>query len=527
MLSKKQKTDTIFQAFLFLFILLTVMSPLLAVGQPTASSGLCHSNTIYAGGFEDEAVSIKLIDEILDASAEDNEDSDNYFLRENNDHQDLAIFYSISADADSIEQVCINIYQGDSDSGEPIASISGERAAANEQFKTGDNLKVHWTAPIDLNEDHPGYYRVQLVVTTTGGSVLTTPVSDADGNPDNGWQSPPDGLVIHDLVWKHRPVVHIGENEVVGPPQHPFNDELIAWMRHKNSVDKTDPDNDISALPEPSYNDFASMAAAGFDYENFLARSNATSNPYIDIHDQHRRAMTAQSVLFHHIAPENNYVFLQYWMYMPSSHGLYNSLGIESNDFTHEGDWEMCQFTIRLKDLNDPDNKTLWLDPFAATASQHFYGQTLLWNKEQNGPETLDQDYVAHDNNGQRVKIYIAENAHAVYFRAGEISGALRGGAGTQIQYDSTSIFSDRISNPRRITPTLLPLSPSWLYRWKGIWGQTNVSSFASFKGSESPEFRYNDIGSLNSSEKIFIATEPAKFHNLNRKQSLAGALQL
>jgi len=370
----------------------------------------------------------EFIDDIPDYAAVDtNDDSDNFFLREvkvtatagDPDYKDLDIYYRILPAGLPVDDVQIDIYKGNTAS---LVCTTNGSIDASGQYETGDKLLVNWTPTLFSADSDPGFYRLQLRVYAVGGSepLLETPIRDADPAM-TGWQCPQKGLAVHDLVWKHRPLVYLSAGEDVGPPQHPFNTYMKPWMRHKNGVAKTDPTLEYSLIsPPPDYNNFGSLASV--DHELLLQRSQATQQPYLDIHDSRLQARTAPGVLFVHsprdltsavLLKHPNHVFIQCWMYQPSSHGVFNNSSSGSNELAHEGDWEMCQFTIRLNKSSDPAVKKYWLEPFAATASQHYYGQTLLWDRDHDGPGPINQDYVYHNVDGNRVKLFIAENAHA------------------------------------------------------------------------------------------------------------------
>ena len=506
-----------------------------------------HFTNTLGGEYRIDVIKAGFIDEYPDYSLDSNMDSDNFFLREydgsgNPDFEELDIYYRILPEDLDVSDVRIVIYKGNTS--EKI-TFDGENHLDGEvdggSYKTGDNLHVTWSPNLFDQDSDPGFYRVQLEVYVAGQTepICKTSIDDADISTP-GWQCPQDALAVHDLVWKHRPVVYLGTGEVVGPPQDPFNSIVRPWMRHKNGMDKLDPDSDTSEItPPPTYNDFGSLTSA--DTENILWRSESTANPYFDIHDDHLQATAADGVLWHYTPLDagaslkhNNYAFIQFWMYEPSSHGVFNNTGVGSNQLTHEGDWEMCQFTIRLKNPDDPHTKKYWVDPFAATASQHYYGQTLLWDRNHNGPAAVDQNYVLHENDGNRVNIFIAENAHATYFRGGIIDTDIFKGCGTQVQYNNTGMFGyDRVVPASSPTPmAILRLQDSYIYDWSGEWGQTYSMEFLwwtvkRFAGPRSPLFREAQIEDGNPSSHLSLATDPEAFHNWCRKTSLSTEQEL
>ena len=465
-------------------------------------------------------------------------ESDNFFLRENDDHKDLDIYYQIFPENLPVTNVQIKIYEGTNSV--PTTVLEGQKDGGG-LFKIGSNLYTNWTPSIICAEDHPGYYRLQLIVYIEGevSPICQTPIHDADGISSNGWQSPQDCTAFYDLVWKHRPLVYLGTGEVVGPPQHPFNDFMRPWMRHKNDAYRTEPDNDTSALAPPTYNDFGSMTNSGFAVEEFLTRSDETTDPYIDMQNDNVQATNAERILFHY-CPNNagqlmhpNHAFIQFWMYEPSSHGVYNDWGVGNNVLWHEGDWEMCQFAVRLKNPDKPNNKKFWIEPFAATASQHYYGQTILWDRSHNGPAgttTWAQDYVSHQNYGDRILIYIAQNSHATYFRPGDIDAAGTAGCGTQVQYDSNPEWGwDRIlPEASPMSTEIMKLSSSKIYNWKGLWGQTYLHGvLPPGDGPPSPIYRTAGIKEWDSVDRVHLTADPVLFHMKCRKTALSEELEL
>jgi hypothetical protein len=222
-----------------------------------------------------------------------------------------------------------------------------------------------------------------------------------------------------------------------------------------------------------------------------------------------------------------NYVFIQYWQYTSSSHAPYKAgLEVMDNEFNHEGEWEMVQIALRLRDPETPENKARWLLPYAATAAQHRYGQTLAWRLDKDGEQEMvdrgktdlvqEQRYVLTTENGNRVKIYIAENSHATYFRTGRIdANILNQKAGIQDQYKQVSEYYDEISEEERIRQyELLALDDftgTGIYGWPGYWG-FDVRWGGNIHGP-----KFSEVEDLNGN-KIIKADDPAGFHNSCRK---------
>ncbi len=224
-----------------------------------------------------------------------------------------------------------------------------------------------------------------------------------------------------------------------------------------------------------------------------------------------------------------NHVFIQYWMYSTASYAPFNSSGVLSHAFWHEADWEMVQIALRLSNPEFPEKKSDWLLPYAATASQHYHGQTLAWRldrSEEPDPENYDQDYVSTTEDGQRIHIYVAEDAHATYFRPGAIMSPTESAVGTQYQYlrkkevDDVAKAWDFISAPKNIFMyKLLPLEAlegKGLYDWFGKWGEPDPSGLSG-PNVESPNARHvNDTTHKDGHFKMDAA--PARFHERCRK---------
>ena len=220
-----------------------------------------------------------------------------------------------------------------------------------------------------------------------------------------------------------------------------------------------------------------------------------------------------------------NYVFIHYWMYSTASHSPYHTtIASLNNKFTHEADWEMVQIAVRLKDSALPDNKADWILPWAATASQHFYGQTLAWRLDHpnEASSVTGQRYVrTSDTDPNRIKIYIAENSHATYFRDGIIDADIADGVGTQTQYDADyEEYFDRISGAELLDDSdLLPLekkNQTGIYDWPGRWGEQAFNPMVPVL----PGPLYREAWDAQLSEgKFRLDSDPVRFHNRCRKK--------
>jgi hypothetical protein len=299
-----------------------------------------------------------------------------------------------------------------------------------------------------------------------------------------------------------------------------------------------------------------SLVAIGSDgadgsYEAFLARSSQTAHPYLDLANDHLQNPSAQALLHYHIPmagqalPDPNHAFLQYWMYYPSSHGVYNGTGVGSNNLTHEGDWEMAQFTVRLADPEKPFAKEDWVQPYAATASQHYYGQTLAWRVDPptDSYDTIDQTHVEPDGQQPyRPRVYVASNGHATYFRDGQIDSDIFTGCPTSVQYSTPAEGYDAISSENQAVYRnvgLVGLSGSRLFKWSGSggkldkarWGETyslTGAGFKTFPGPASPKFRYVGMGdeAKNADNFVLMAQQPQDFHNQCLSKTVQGQIE-
>jgi len=71
-------------------------------------------------------------------------DSDNFFLRETDDHEDINIYYKILPEDIEVSDVKIKVYAGTS--GTPLTELEGEKDGTD--FKTGDNLHISLSLPL-------------------------------------------------------------------------------------------------------------------------------------------------------------------------------------------------------------------------------------------------------------------------------------------------------------------------------------------------------------------------------------------
>jgi hypothetical protein len=458
------------------------------------------------GEYKIIALSVEFIDEVPDYSLDWNTDSDNFFLRECDssgkpDSEDLYIYYRIFPVDVPVSDVKIRVYKGEASTPELV--LDGVKDADG-NYRTGDNLHTNWTASVDLAEDHPGFYRLQLSVSVEGqgAPVLETSIADADGATP-GWQCPQDCLAVHDLHWKHRPVVHVHTGET-GTPTSPA--EFIA-----NSALNTTATNSANHF----YDLFRDGQATVGDWSDFTPAQQA-----ILTSDANDRTLYHSS----NRTDAPNFVFLQYWMFENFSQRPYGvPLDIDPPNIQHEGDVEHCHITIKLKEADAPAIKSKWLSPFAATASQHYYAQTLKWDLINGGAaaNAHSQEHVQHANN--RLFIYIAHGAHATYFvsdpdiEVPDFNGYL----GTQGQYSPSPRGAYDKTSPSFLLPSyqLKHVDTTQIGSFLGHWGYYDPNDTGSWSnnGPSGTPFR---AAKTSGGALVNLRTQPKTLHNLSRKTS-------
>jgi hypothetical protein len=218
----------------------------------------------------------------------------------------------------------------------------------------------------------------------------------------------------------------------------------------------------------------------------------------------------------------DNFVFLQFWMFENFSRRPFGIFGMPFNpNVQHEGDMEHCQIAVRLADPSDLSLKAKWVTPFGATASQHYYAQTLKWDlHDGSSPANAhSQEHVEHVNN--RLAIYVALGAHATYF-AGDANievPDVNGHLGTQQQYDPNPEGAYDISAPAvEIDYELVHVDDILLGTFNGRWGYLlngNPDSFSN--GPSGPPHRSAHTASGN---VVNLRNQPRTLHNLSRKTS-------
>ena len=477
-------------------------------------------------------------DAIPDYSLDDDEDSasdsDNYFLRQGDDAA-LHMYWDILPASLEPSSVAINIYE--ENAGSPIILDAEDGVPQT----AGTNKHVEWDARSDGQYRETGYYRVELVV-QVGSFECKTPIDDADMEHP-GWQCPQKGLGIHDLVWKHRPVVHMGDAEEVAPngPCYPFDDGVIGHGSQDAPNYRLREQGSEAWSTEPNYSEWGEfpLAAADLGDESYRypvlqasAAHSPTTDHAIDMLGQDEGFWTGNEPIIQQAVPPrlgyrgipepagtNNHLFIHWWMYETASYAPYGAPG----SFVHDADWEMLQLCIELRRPGNPDSKAHWLKPWAATASQHYYGQTLAWRRDKQGAtggtlgglDKVNHRYVLHaDASGDRFNIYVAENAHATYFQSGEIDVDVTAETGTQCQYDNDPESAYDACQTPLVALHQYPLialigkGGAGIYDWEGKWGTHHDVPGYFIKG---PALREAD-------PNIVIANDPVTFHNRCRK---------
>ncbi len=493
---------------------------------------------------------------------------DNYFLRENSDHQDLDIYYKILPEGLPVSRAKIKIYTGMDGRPETI-----ECPKDNGGFLTGKNLHVTWTPPLPQDTsstDNPGFYRIQLEVQVDGGAAFP-PTDIKDGDEDvRGWQCPQECLAVHDLFWKHRLIVHMDPRDIGQPTNiaefHNFsNSGNFEVSSDEKSVELIDPDNSepivrrwwgtgirVPVSQRPDYPN-SSLPFQEFDFLD-LFDDNEVSRGEWDKYPKWQigvfKTNPGSQTIYHSVnrTDSQDFLFLQFWMFENFSTGAHNIPGKKINELygpevEHEGDMEHCHIAIRYKHPNNFAEKSNWLVSYSATASQHYYAQTLPWYRNVgtpsleawqqkfvehgawNGNSVSIPEIVAHDYNDQRLVVFIAMGAHATYFAADlliDVDEFTKLGTECQYNYNAFLAYDKTCRNP--IKYSLSPLSGNeWLDTFLGRWGYVKrryTLPWTAFTfGPPGPSGRY---AGGKDGERVYLRGNPVQLHN----QSLAEALQ-
>jgi hypothetical protein len=148
--------------------------------------------------------------------------------------------------------------------------------------------------------------------------------------------------------------------------------------------------------------------------------------------------------------PEENMIALQYFFFYPGSY-IPKTLGRFQLPW-HEGDTEYAEIIL---------DKTS-LQPLGAHASAHYYGTSYPWDK------------LLFSEDG-RVKMYVAQHAHATYFFPSKFPGYQCMGGNLGFGGETTLSIKtlwDVAKEDNEVNYELQPLNDDHIiFTWKGIWG--------------------------------------------------------
>ena len=498
-------------------------------------------------------LAFEFVDHFPDYSNDGDTDCDNFFVRENNDWQGLDIFYNIPEEKLlRPSNVRMDVYRKDTTNLE--IQLEGVKDGAD--FAKGDGLHKAWN-----KSDPVPYYRVQLVVAAPLMiGAAKTPIHDA--KPDwGGWQCPEYGLAVHDLIWKHRPHVHTDGSRSENPT-------LPANFRNLSGLYLRGTGNTRTRIAGPPVT--AAQLMLNNTVEHYLDRDN---NDAINHGNPPLPDVTA---VIHtaNLQDAANHVFVQFWLFYDFSEVATNWAGRQvAGSPYHEGDVEFAQLAVRKQSVpwqsgvpyavgdvcrastslayrckqthtsapgNAPPNdtywvryynhKALWFQPFSATASQHYYGQTLPWLMHDGSEAALPQTqiHVQHDDENEHFSIFVAEGTHATYFRRGrfnvERADTLRT-MGTQVQYTTVGgtdfSYEDAQDSALAIASWIRPDND--IETWMGLWGFKSTVAGAPF-GMEDRDGppginRRFAVGPPPGLARLLLRPEPRQFNNACRRE--------
>ena len=377
-------------------------------------------------------------------------DSDDYFFR-GPDEPNVKVYYDFLPTDVNASSVKLLIKEG----GSTLRQISLSTTK-------GTNLLAEWNGK-DASVDYYDKWDFRAVIEVMiGGETFTS-----NEHP------------IADLLYKHRPLMYVHDDELTGPQ------DVSCMMAHADLYRR---------IP---WSDDEELASAPLDFDD-LSGSNDATDRYQNLENAYRETNDEPNEVYCRGTIDSGYIFLQYWHFEPGS-SLPDTL-----TFWHEGDWEMFQIAV------EPNTVARELQPIAITGSQHYYGQTIRWDSNgfDNGPFSQDQDYVGKDPNGERPKVYIARESHATYFRDGDFRVPWEPGCtdnhGYQYAQAPTLPYLDDETGSQCYDYTLCVFSNSMISHWQGRWGQDPWTVESGY-GARSPHDR-------STAENMW--TEPKSFNN-------------
>jgi hypothetical protein len=451
------------------------------------------------------------------------DDSDNYFIHRNNDHLGLEIHYKLPTDL-NITDVRFVVYIGDTNekmifNGQNY--LPGKKTGS--AFTTGPHMMITWDAEPAPSPSHPCFYRIQMQVCVNGEttSCYKSPINDSDGSAVNGWQCPNQGLAVYDPVRRHRPILHVGT--ATGGTEYPIHP--YSFLKDSQLYRKETSYNETLIYASPTIADLmANNTPQHFldipPVDALTGYTAVTGGPIYNPGNPGAANYADPTVMFtvSHPVDRNtsvgdNFIFLQYWFFYNFSNSAWDPV---PNPY-HEGDVEFVQVAVKLFE-KDPDYpafskfKEKWMQPFGATASQHYYGQTLGWNlKDGSINSATSISTVGHDGRG-RPHVYAAQGTHATYFAPARYKAALES-LGTEIQWEvavAALSFEEAVTG-HAIAYTLIPC-PDFFLQWQGRWGRIGSPEASSYldgpPGPLTRSAKYENGTSLN------LWKRPIEFHN-------------
>ncbi len=434
-------------------------------------------------------------DSVSDTSGSAIFDSDNYFKDIDADGKEVKLFYKVRNQSDKvIRDLKIKAF-GLKDDEHAIWILSGCSTIEGTSGVSFDYSNFPTNSTL----------RFQLEVTysnVTEKILVTNRTDIADAESLIGWQCPQECLAVHNLVYKHRPVIFMGSGETIAinGPVHPLDEKIISEYRLRNEL------GGKVTIKYGDYNDIKTdnvlSLLENYNAKNYYLQMKGYDEAEEVIDDDgeqplpcHESPVTIGCHLIENqdVRSTPNHIFIQYWMYYTASYRPKKTF--MTAQFTHDGDWEMVQFCVNIN--THKKKKTDWFLPFAVTGSQHYYGQTLGWKLGVSSSKSAKkQRFVTTQDDGNRPEIFVAENTHATYFRNGKIDSYVFGKLGTQVQYDnSPNAGYDEVSTSLTEVAKfdLYPLyTNSFLCNWEGFWGGFHRQ----FKGADrlypprGPKFR-------------------------------------